>query len=524
MTLDQPTRTFVCSVVYVDLVGYSKRSVSEQITVKEAFNRHLASALREIPAADRIILDTGDGAAMSFLGDPEEALFVALCLRDSIEDATAGHVSGGAHGGEPGRIRVGINLGPVKLASDVNGHSTIVGDGINVAETIMGFAKPGKIAVSRSFFEMVSRLSPDYAKLFEYKGSHTDELVRDHEIYIVEQTDHAFRLAQRGMRGHHADERAAEKAAEQAAKHEDKDALPFVPVAPPPPRAGSGSALIDFLEDGWKVSMTAALLVVLIAYLAYLHWQRLANAKPSDAIAAAGAPASAPAATPNPVVAPPAVATAQTVPARAEAPAAAKPEPARKAEAIAPAKTPPVETKAAKAASAPVVEARPAPTPVETKPFEPAPPRKSEPPNESPRVAARRAELERERLAAAAASARPQPGAPQPATALPVQPTAPPVEAPKEVAPAQNVSLNTVVPISRPPPVFPKEAAKEGVESGTVRARLRIDSSGNVYNVNILESNPPRVFDRAARAALTTWKFNAGADNRTFEVEIGFQR
>ncbi len=89
MMLDQANRTFICSVVFVDLVGYSKKSVAEQITVKERFTSLLSESLKNIAVNDRIILDTGDGAAMSFLGDPEDALFVAMNLRDSLKEAVS---------------------------------------------------------------------------------------------------------------------------------------------------------------------------------------------------------------------------------------------------------------------------------------------------------------------------------------------------------------------------------------------------------------------------------------------------
>ena len=39
---------------------------------------------------DRIILDTGDGAAISFIGDPEDALFVATSLRDAVANLATG--------------------------------------------------------------------------------------------------------------------------------------------------------------------------------------------------------------------------------------------------------------------------------------------------------------------------------------------------------------------------------------------------------------------------------------------------
>src|SRR3954463_11776995 len=84
ITVDQTNRTIICSVVFVDLVEYSKRPVGEQMAIKDRFTALLAEALKDIALSDRIVLDTGDGAAMSFLGDPEDALFVAMTLRDAM--------------------------------------------------------------------------------------------------------------------------------------------------------------------------------------------------------------------------------------------------------------------------------------------------------------------------------------------------------------------------------------------------------------------------------------------------------
>jgi hypothetical protein len=82
----RPNRTFICSVVFIDIVEYTKKPVDEQIRLKERFNALLTEAIRDISIHDRIILDTGDGAAIGFLGDPEDALFVAMSLRDSLKD------------------------------------------------------------------------------------------------------------------------------------------------------------------------------------------------------------------------------------------------------------------------------------------------------------------------------------------------------------------------------------------------------------------------------------------------------
>jgi hypothetical protein len=171
-------RTFICSVVFLDIVAYSQQPVDEQILLKNRFNIILAESIKDVAVNDRIILDTGDGAAISFLGDPEDALFVALSIRDAILNEDVSLMP---------RLSacIGINLGPVKLVQDINGQRNLIGDGINVAQRVMSFAKPGQVLVSRSYFEVISRLSQEYAKLFHYEGSRADKHVREHQVYSV---------------------------------------------------------------------------------------------------------------------------------------------------------------------------------------------------------------------------------------------------------------------------------------------------------------------------------------------------
>ena len=82
-------------------------------------------------------------------------------------------------------LRMGINLGPVRVVKDLNGQTNILGDGINVGQRVMSFAEPGQLLVSRSFYEVVSRLSSEYDNLFTHVGSRTDKHVREHEVYVV---------------------------------------------------------------------------------------------------------------------------------------------------------------------------------------------------------------------------------------------------------------------------------------------------------------------------------------------------
>jgi len=167
---DQGTRTLVCSVLFIDIVGYSKKGVGDQVKLKRAFNDILTGALEQVSPRDRVVVDTGDGAAVTFLGDPEGALFVGLAVLDKVGEIP---------------VRLGINLGPVSLVKDINGRDNVLGDGINAAERVMSFAGQGQLLVSRSFFEVMSLLSADYASLFKQERSRLDKHNRAHDLFAV---------------------------------------------------------------------------------------------------------------------------------------------------------------------------------------------------------------------------------------------------------------------------------------------------------------------------------------------------
>ena len=174
--LDKMDRTWLCSVLFMDIAQYSSQSVELQMKWKQRFNRYLAKAIQDVPGTERVILDTGDGAAICFLGAPEAAMFAALQLcRAFVLDEQEQ---------QPGlRVRLGINLGSVKLIKDINGALNAIRDGINAGQRIMSFASANQILVSQSFFEVLSRLSDDYKRLFQLKGVETDKQVREYTVY-----------------------------------------------------------------------------------------------------------------------------------------------------------------------------------------------------------------------------------------------------------------------------------------------------------------------------------------------------
>lgn len=174
--LDHGNRTLVATVIFVDIVGYSKHTVAEQMQLRMRFNEIVHGALGNIALDERILMDTGDGAALCFLGDPEDGLLVANMLREALIQGTE----------QPAlKMRLGINLGGVKLIKDINGQPSVIGDAINSAQRIMSFAEPNQILVSRSFCEMISSLNPGSGRLFQYVGVRKDKHVREHEIYLI---------------------------------------------------------------------------------------------------------------------------------------------------------------------------------------------------------------------------------------------------------------------------------------------------------------------------------------------------
>ena len=259
-------RTLICSVLFIDIVEYSRKPVAEQSRLKDRFNALLSQALRGVAVNDRIILDTGDGAAISFIGDPEDALFVATGLRDVIAGLSE-------PGGPALATRMGINLGPVRLVKDINGQPNVIGDGINVAQRVMTFARPGQVLVSRSYYEVVSRLSEESSRLFSYEGARTDKHIREHEVYAVG--------AIPGVR------RRLEDSAGTSAGHQI-DAGGYARVAP---RVRDGASAFLGRPRLVTVAAVISILGIALAARAYLPGEETIGVPATEVAAAGPAPA-----------------------------------------------------------------------------------------------------------------------------------------------------------------------------------------------------------------------------------------
>jgi periplasmic protein TonB len=146
---------------------------------------------------------------------------------------------------------------------------------------------------------------------------------------------------------------------------------------------------------------------------------------------------------------------------------------------------------------------------------------------ESARLEAARAEAARVEAArveaAKAAAPAPRVVEPRPVETRPAEPPVTVATAAPTARPTQDVTPVVSV-VAREQPEFPRDALRQGIEGGTVRARLTIGANGDVTKVTVLQAQPPRIFDRAVTASLSRWKFNPGADNRSYDTEISFKR
>src|SRR5437016_12689242 len=133
-------RLEIAHVLFMDIVGYSKRLIDEQSEALHELNQIVRNteAARAAEAAGQLIfLPTGDGMALVFTGSVEEPVECALqisqklCAQPSLP------------------VRMGIHSGPVHHVADVNQRENIAGAGINIAQRVMDCGDAGHILLSK---------------------------------------------------------------------------------------------------------------------------------------------------------------------------------------------------------------------------------------------------------------------------------------------------------------------------------------------------------------------------------------
>ena len=88
---------------------------------------------------------------------------------------------------------------------------------------------------------------------------------------------------------------------------------------------------------------------------------------------------------------------------------------------------------------------------------------------------------------------------------------------PAAAAPASS----TLTAVSTPLPRYPAEAARRQ-QSGNVQVEFTVGTDGSVTSARVIDSTPPRVFDREALAAVKRWRFQPVAAPVTTRRTVSF--
>ncbi|HTG27052.1 MAG TPA: adenylate/guanylate cyclase domain-containing protein, partial [Methylomirabilota bacterium] len=129
----------IAHLLLIDVVGYSKLLVNEQIELLQELNQIVRNTecFRAAETSGKLIrVPTGDGMALLFFHSPEEPVRCALEIGRTLQDHP--HI----------QVRMGIHSGPVNRVTDVNDKTNFVGSGINVAQRVLDCGDAGHILLS----------------------------------------------------------------------------------------------------------------------------------------------------------------------------------------------------------------------------------------------------------------------------------------------------------------------------------------------------------------------------------------
>src|SRR5437667_7153357 len=134
----------IAHVLFIDIVGYSKLSISEQHAAVEDLNK-IVRASEEFQLAEAarhfLKIPTGDGMAVIFYTSPEAPAQCAVEISRALKQYSRT------------QVRMGIHSGPVSGIVDVNERANVAGAGINLAQRVMACGDAGHILLSKHLAE-----------------------------------------------------------------------------------------------------------------------------------------------------------------------------------------------------------------------------------------------------------------------------------------------------------------------------------------------------------------------------------
>jgi TolB-like protein/class 3 adenylate cyclase/Tfp pilus assembly protein PilF len=134
----------IAHVLFIDIVGYSKLSISDQHATVEELNRIVRASeqFQRAEAASRLTrIPTGDGMALAFYTSPEAPAQCAVEISRALKEHPRL------------QLRMGIHSGPVGGVVDVNERANLAGAGLNMAQRVMDCGDAGHILLSKHVAE-----------------------------------------------------------------------------------------------------------------------------------------------------------------------------------------------------------------------------------------------------------------------------------------------------------------------------------------------------------------------------------
>src|SRR5204863_197559 len=168
--IKREVRLEIVHVLFLDIVGYSKRLTDEQQALIDQLNQVVrnSAVFQKAEGADRLIkIPTGDGMALIFYHSPEQPVECALEISRELK------------GFPELAVRMGVHSGPVSAVTDLNDRTNAAGIGINVAQRVMDCGDSGHILLSKRVAEDLQqngRWRPSLHDLGEVEVKHGERV------------------------------------------------------------------------------------------------------------------------------------------------------------------------------------------------------------------------------------------------------------------------------------------------------------------------------------------------------------
>src|SRR5438132_1295834 len=134
----------IAHVLFIDIVGYTKLSISDQHAAVEELTRIVRASeqFQRAEVASRLLrIPTGDGMALVFYTIPEAPAQCAVEVSCALKEHSRL------------QLRMGIHSGPVSGIVDVNERANLTGAGINMAQRVMDCGDADHILLSKHVAE-----------------------------------------------------------------------------------------------------------------------------------------------------------------------------------------------------------------------------------------------------------------------------------------------------------------------------------------------------------------------------------